>query len=296
MAAISNPTNSTAVTELINSEVIKGELAADAHRPVPVYQQIVHVLDCRGEKSPTFALPQWTGDTISDTSKTETDEFSYIEQDTTEDTVTVATAGIRKGLSFEAIDDAVIDIVAGALRNSRLDLDDQIDTDSLSVITGASNTENHSGADLTMAHVIEAAATMAGNNPHDGTYAFLGHSRQIGDLRLDLRSNGGEFVTASTGGGGGDLMQLLRKGFVGSWMGIPFYESNNVPQFDANNWSGALLKTGMGGAIVLAVKEGLQVTFKEWPERRVLDVIVSARYAASLRLDNNIVEVVSSKT
>lgn len=292
MAAIDNPTNSSAVEELIESEVIQAALLADAHRPAAVFESVCFLHDASGQPSATFALPQWTSDTVT-TGKTETDEFAYVEQDTTESTVTVATTGIRKGVSFEAIDDATIDLVAGVLRNSMLDVLDQMDTDALSSITSASNTEDHSGVDLTRAHIIEAMATLAGNDAHAGMPCGVFHSRQIADLRTSLNSAGDQLVVAQQAN---DLFQYGRQGYVGRWMGIDFFESNNVPQFDANNWSGALLMKGAMSPLVLSVKKPRTPMFEEHAARLVLDVVVYARYGTTLHLDSNIVEVVSSKT
>lgn len=292
MAAISNPTNSTAVTELIESEIIQGAWLADAHRPMSVFESLCDILDASNQPSATFALPQWTSDTVT-TGKTETDEFAYVEQDTTEATVTVSTVGIRKGVSFEAIDDTVVDLVAGVMRNSMVDVLDQMDADALSSITSAGNTEDHSGVDLTRAHIIEAMATMAGNNAHAGMPCGVFHSRQIADLRNSLNGAGDQLIVAQ---GASDMFEYGRQGYVGRWMGIDFFESNNVPQFDANNWAGALLSKGQFSPLVLALKSPRRVIFEEHAARLTLDVVVYARYGTTLRLDSNLVEVVSSKT
>lgn len=296
MAAISNPTNSTAVTELIESEIIQGQLIADAHRPTAVFEALADLLDVSSQPTATVSLPQWTSDSIglsAGSGKTETDEFAYVEQDTVEDTITVSTVGIRKGLSLEAISDTVLDLVAGTMSNSMLDMLNQMDVDQLSVITDATTTADHSGVDLTRAHIVEALADMAGNNPHAGALAGVFHSRQIADLRNSLNSAGDAFVVSQ---GASDLFQYGRQGYVGRWMGIDFYESNNVPQYDSNNWSGAILRPGQMGAMVMAVKQPRTIAFKDFPERNLLDVIVLARYGVTLRLPANLVEIVSSKT
>lgn len=296
MSAINNPTNSAAVTEIIESEQVQGSLMAEAHRPPLVGEALLTMLDVSSQPTATVALPQWTSDSVegsASSGKTETDEFSYVEQDTTEKTITVATVGIRKGLSYEAISDTVLDLVAGAVGNSFLDMAQQLEVDGFATITSATTTQDHSGTALTVQHIIDALAARAANNPHAGMLCGLFHSRQIGHLRTSLKDNKQEFATATAGAGGGDLFDYARvEGYVGRWMGIQFFESNNVPQFDSNNWSGAIFNKS---AIAVAVKEPRTGWIKEFPERSLRDVGVRARYGTVLRFPANLVEVVTKK-
>ena len=65
------------------------------------------------------------------------------------------------------------------------------------------------------------------------------------------------------------------------------------PAFDGSNTSGAILSTGMGGALGMAVWRGVTHEAGRIEERLANNIVSNCRYGTGLVEDSNLVEVIS---
>lgn len=87
------------------------------------------------------------------------------------------------------------------------------------------------GVNATVANVIDSITALKINNAGPGPYMGVLHSRQLGDIRLELATAVGGTMQwdAPTA-----AMVAARGGaFQGSWLGVDFFESNAVPTMNA---------------------------------------------------------------
>lgn len=298
MTAISNPTNSTAVEEIINSERIL-RMLQDVNRDIPVYAELGWLIDASQAESATLALPQWVSAAVAlseGAGKTETDEYAYVAQTTTQSTLSASTVGIRKGISAEASQDTIINLTAGSVQQSIAEMRDQIDEDFLSNITDATNTSDYSGSKLTVSRFGTALAAFLSLKAKGRICAVL-HIDQLNDLKESIRNNTGAVFGGALGNQAVGLLDAnaFRRGYVDTYEGVDFYVSSNVPQNDADDWEGAIMIGGQMGAIALGMWQGIETQLDMVYERKTLQAITDARYGSTMTKADLIQSIISVK-
>lgn len=297
MAAITNATNSTSITEIINSEFIQ-RVILETHEEPNLYRVLGYVVDASGVMSATYAFPIENQLTLSQSEAsghTETDEIPVAEWTTTEVTVTAATVGIREVVSDDSRQDAIMDHVARIIRQNAIRLNDQADTDLLSNITSASNASNFSGTALDVTKMGTAIATWRALKPTGGPGAIVLDYAQVDDLTASMRSSSAAIYASAMGDRAADgLFDGQRVGLVmPNYEGFALYQTGNLPAFDGSNTSGAIMSTGMGGALGMAVWRGVTHEAEREAPRLANHLVSNCRYGTGLVEDSNLVEVIS---
>ncbi len=300
MAAITNATTTTSLTEMVPAETLDPILGVAA-RAVPIAEMVAG--RAMVGKSNVHRLISWSDAEWGETEaagKTQTDEFTTVEQLAVEATLTAATAGIRKALADEVQLFSPFSIEPGLIMESFLGGLEQFDQDVLSNITSAANTSNFSGLDLTIERWGVALAALRANNGPGQIVAVL-HEQGFSDLLASLRASGSGYGHAQ-GAAMGGLLNAQAKGVHPPLEGIPIFVSTEVPQFDANNWSNAFVRRGMGAANSgLAYGVWKPITFErgrgaDGARRMHTELVTSSVYASTLNRDDAVQELVTSKT
>ena len=317
MAALSPAGNSTAVTELINTEAI-GSFIEQLNRTIPVWFEAARLVDTTADRSNTRTFPSSDGMTVplsESSGKTETDEYAYTAPSYSEVTITHAKVGIRTNLSDEALQDATGNVLAQSVMDHFEGMNQQEDTDFLSNITSATNANDESGNDLSIAIFNETVGQIRALNPHAGRLIAVLQPIQVQDLSAAILASQGAIFGGQLGNQAAAGIVSFRRGFVDTYQGVDIYENGNVPQFDASNWSGALMVAGEPhGAIAMCMKDPFvpaefastkamrrlprkHLMSMDWLHGRdAFDLVTRARYGTGIVNQNHIVELITSKT
>lgn len=298
MAQITNATTTTSITEVVPAEEIL-QAVGDVNRAVPVAMSVAAVFAAPGV-SPTINIPLWSDAAVplSEASdNAETEDLDATEQLLTEASIAAATVAIRKALSDEASLHSQIDAIAGLIRENGLAMLEQFDEDVLTNITSATNTSNFSGLDFTIERWGTALAGLRANTG-PGRVVGVFHDFQVDDLRASLRASGlgyGLFQQPQ----GASMLNQQAKGLMGELEGVLVYSTKEVPQFDANNWSGAFLRLGDhpgNSGLAAAVWRGITTELQREIVTISTDLVTHSIYGSTLVRNDCVEEVVTSKT
>jgi hypothetical protein len=297
MAAITSATTTTSLVETVPAEQIAGVLGAVA-RAVPIADAAAFPFGVSGSNIVRIVqLSDAAFATSESSGKTETDEFAAVEQLAVESTVTAVTVGIRKAVSDEIEMHGVFGGVAIAAMDSILAGLEQLDQDVLSRITSAGNASNFSGLDYTIERRgVALAALRLRNGP--GQIREVLHETAYADLLKSMRAAGLAYGIAMGAQIAGQLNAQL-KGFMPPFEGVPLLVSTDVPQFDANNWSSALVRVGGAPAdsgLAYAIWKPMVTERDRVITRLYTEIVTSSRYGSTLVRDDCIQEVITSKT
>lgn len=106
-------------------------------------------------------------------------------------------------------------------------LAEKFETDATALLASFSNTTGTSGADLTLLQLLQASIALTGRDV-SGQQVFVGHTRQIGDLKEDLVTTAASvYANSSVKIGSSDASDL--GGYQGTFHGIPCYMTTLVP-------------------------------------------------------------------
>lgn len=304
MAATTGATTTTSITEQIPAETLHPRVGDWARTP-PVYMQTCGIMSLQG-RSNVHRVIRWDSlDTpLAEASgKTQTDEFAATEQTSSESTLTAATVGIRLAMALEArLFAGTEDPYAAAVRNMVASLNKQIEEDAMSRITAATNTTDHSGMDATITRFMTGLAALRANKGPRTRIAMSGNIAQISDLRLDLGSQTGGIYASQWGAVKAEqMMDGMAMGFQWNFANVDFFESENIPQFDANNWSGALVGLDSEPAncgLLLGFWIEPTMVVPDGDNRAIRlqdDAVLFSIYASTLNRNDNVQEWVTGK-
>lgn len=297
MAATTDATTTTSVTEVINSEFISNIIIE--HQRAPAFAEfIADVRDASGTNSKVFSFPKWSGVSVGysqSSGKTETDEIAASEQTLTEVTCTAATVAARIALADETISDSIPDQVAHGVMALGAELREQASTDVLSLYTsGTQSGGGFTGLTLTIERLGAAFAAYRALNPGAGRHVCVLSNSQMRDLRSSLRSaNGGIFGTEHGASAAAMLLDMQKLGRVGMYEGVELWETGLVPTSGSDH-VGAVHKAGMGGAIGMPVWWGLAVAAEREEKRLQTDLVGRIRYSSALVNDAALVKIQSA--
>lgn len=300
MAAISNATTTTSIVEIVKSEEIQ-RFILETHEEPDLIDALGYLIDASGAMSATWTVPLESKLTLNQSEAsphTQTDEIPVSEWLLTEVQITAKTVGIREVVPDEAKQDAIVDFVQRIIMQNRTRLRLQACSDMLSNITDATNTELFSGLPLTTTRLGTAIAQYRSQLPTGGPGAIVLSYVQVDDLVSDMRSSAASIYAGAAGDRALDgMMNAQRMGLVmENYEGLAVYQTGQLPAYDGSNTSGAIMSTGIGGALGMAVWKG--VTHEGWREGpRLSDHLISSvRYGTNLIEDTNIVEVASANS
>lgn len=147
----------------------------------------------------------------------------------------------------------------------------KIDKDLIALFSGFSGAFGAAGAEITVADLFKAAATLR-TNKVTGSMAAVVHPFQAYALKAGLTNT---FANPN----GGDLQnEAMRNGYVGSIAGIDVYESANVA-IDAND--DAVAAVFAPEALAIALKSEFNLETQRNATRRGTELVATAVYGVA---------------
>jgi len=147
----------------------------------------------------------------------------------------------------------------------------KIDSDLITLFSGFSNALGAAAAEITVADLFKAAATLRANKV-TGSMAAVVHPFQAYQLKAGLTNT---FANPN----GGDLQnEAMRNGYVGSIAGIDVYESANV-SIDAND--DAVAAVFAPEALAIAMKTEFNLETQRNATRRGTELVATAVYGVA---------------
>jgi N4-gp56 family major capsid protein len=147
----------------------------------------------------------------------------------------------------------------------------KIDSDLIALFSGFSGALGSAGAEITVADLFKAAATLRANKV-TGSMAAVVHPYQAYQLKAGLTNT---FANPN----GGDLQnEAMRNGYVGSIAGIDVYESANV-SIDGND--DAVAAVFAPEALAIALKSEFNLETQRNATRRGTELVATAVYGVA---------------
>lgn len=159
----------------------------------------------------------------------------------------------------------------------------KIDTDLIALFDGFSSAIGTAGAEITVADLFKAAATLRANKV-TGVINAVVHPYQAYQLKANLTNT---FANPN----GGDLQnEAMRNGYVGTIAGINVYESANVSIDSSDDAKGAVFAPE---ALAIAMKRDFQIEPQRDASNRAFELNATAIYGVGELDDSFGVEVLS---
>jgi hypothetical protein len=289
MAALGTYVGTSELTELVPTEIIPQYVASYNYAPM-VGRTVCWTVPGTGSIARRF--PRWNAiSSVPSGTKAESDQFTIVNIDTTESTITPGIVGLRLPISIEA---EVQTVLASGINRAVLDeciraVLDRQDADILS--DSATNTAGAVTDNFTAAKFRAAAAAYRALNisPTAAGTACVLHQDGFRDLEESLGASAATLNPSETD----KSMFGDTAGYHGPYHGFQVFSSSNVPA-DSSNWSGAMTPIGQGSGYGLVESQGLSVKMSEGDDavsRLVKYYVIYAWYAAALTNPNNLLEV-----
>ena len=159
----------------------------------------------------------------------------------------------------------------------------KMDTDLIALFDGFSGSIGTAGAEITVADLFKAAATLRANKV-TGVINAVVHPYQAYQLKANLTNT---FANPN----GGDLQnEAMRNGYVGTIAGINVYESANVSIDGSDDAKGAVFAPE---ALAIAMKRDFQIEPQRDASNRAFELNATAIYGVGELDDSFGVEVLS---
>ena len=147
----------------------------------------------------------------------------------------------------------------------------KIDSDLIALFSGFSNALGSAGAEITVADIFKAAATLRANKV-TGSMAAVVHPFQAYQLKAGLTNT---FANPN----GGDLQnEAMRNGYVGSIAGVDIYESANVSIDGSDD---AVAGVFAPEALAIAIKRDFNLETQRNATRRGTEMVATAIYGVA---------------
>jgi len=159
----------------------------------------------------------------------------------------------------------------------------KMDTDLIALFDGFSSSIGAAGAEITVADIFKAAATLRANKV-TGVINAVVHPYQAYALKANLTNT---FANPN----GGDLQnEAMRNGYVGTIAGVNIYESANVSIDGSDDAKGAVFAPE---ALAIAMKRDFQIEPERDASNRAFELNATAIYGVGELDDSFGVEVLS---
>lgn len=190
----------------------------------------------------TFNFPQLVKDVATDITTEGTTEADATELETVETSVTVAQVALTRENSklVERTNRYGADgLLAIEVRDAGMLLAEMVDDDLVALFGSITDAVGTSGADCTVANMLEAIAVERANNAL-GELAFVFDDQQANDVVTDLSVTGAAFFT---GGNGHSLLSARANGHLGNFLGSEVVYTG-LCDHGGGNVTGALIVRG----------------------------------------------------
>lgn len=207
----------------------------------------------------------------------------------TDKTFTATEKALMATLTDSARDATADDSAAAIGRILGETMAKKIDEDISALFTGFSSAVGGgSGTELTPDDILQAVATLRGNNV-TGPYIGVFHPFQTYNLRKVL-ANAGAANTPSLSDVGNEV---LMQGFIGRLFGVDLYESSVVTGTSAGAFVGAVMHSD---ALAFCLKKDLTLETERDASLRATEIVASMTYAVGELFDGHGVKIITESS
>lgn len=287
------PTGTTQVAELINSEFIERvlmdpamgskpglEIARKTMLPMSSTNSFVHQLVTRNEFTGAAVVAQ--NDAAA--------EESFVP---TSSSITGARVGLR---SFMLDADAVTVVSVGAeiIKGLRHAIERDVHEDIMALFSSVSATQGADTDVFTLTTWDTATTALRGAFHDPGPLFAVLHSDQVRDLRSDLSTNAAALYGSSWGDRAASAMQNTTPGLGVSFAGYTVYEVDDCPA-SGSGWLGCIGVMGDNGGLQLSMWQALQFATQRDESRFGAWIVGSVIRGTGIRKQANL-RTITSRT
>jgi hypothetical protein len=221
---MSNEITTTAVTEIVNSEVID-QLIMDYTIDATVIAPLAYTMDISNQATIKAAMAVWVKDAGGDITTEGTTDMSNTLLETTEATATAAQVGILREVADLAASSSILGedgLRMFIARDGALLMAEMLEDDLAALFASISNSVGSSESDLTIANCVQAQMTRRTLNAR-GPAAFVLDDQQLYDLSAAVV---GSTATVFEAGANQSILNGRSDGFAGTFLGDPVYYTN----------------------------------------------------------------------
>ncbi len=260
-----NETNTTTYNDVSYSAIITDQVL-DALMAAVVTPPMMDFYDLSGQASLAVDIPK--AQSLTASALTEGTEVLNTALSSDKVTLTAAEIGVQITVT-DVLEMADIPAAHGArLRTLGRSLADKLDVDITALYASFANVVGTTTVDLALANLLDGIFNLEVNNATAyGPFVGVLHPRQIADLRNAIDAESGVAYSDVAGDRANVLGPGGGPGFFGSWYGIPFWTSTNVPTANAAaDRAGGIFVSGY--ALGLVEKWAAKVEVMRWPPIR----------------------------
>lgn len=216
---MANETTTTTLTELVNSEWINPAIMEYAH-DFAVAAPFMNWQDLRGKATKVGSFPRLVLDTATDLA-TETTSLSATELETTQVSATAAEIGVRRDITDAAVEETILGagIFDTVTEDAGILFGISLDDDIVALFGSLSTNVGTSGANLSIANMVEAQAQVRSNKMR-GPLVYILDDQQASDYQAAQASS-----TATTVNDFFVVDHDTDNGFLGRFMGHPVWQT-----------------------------------------------------------------------
>lgn len=224
-----NPSTTTAYNDTVYSAII-ADLVLDALMATVVTPGLLRHFDLRNQASKSVDVPK--ADKFTAAAVAEGTELANTALTTSKVTGTAGEVGIMATVT-DVLEVSDIPAAHGArLKQLGRAMGDKLDVDICALFSGFSSSVGSTTVDLAVTDLLSAIYTLeAADAPKP--YVGVLHPVQINDIRLALESNANAPFSSEGIRAGTNELGPAGNGSAGSWFGLDFYFSTNVPTANA---------------------------------------------------------------
>ena len=233
--------NTTSInSELFANLVVEAQMAAYENS---VARQITTVFDAPVNAGKVLQVPLW--DAVTASSLTEGTAASAANTNTNQATITLAEIGVYHQITDMLRDSAYSDVAAQIGAAAGLSIAEKIDTDVFALFSNfSSDVGPGAGAELTVDHILKAAATLRSRKLTGPFYCVL-NPLQAYNVKKQLTATGSSNIPALSTVGN----NVLSAGYIGAVAGVQVYESALVGISGGNAVAGVFHPMAIGHAM-----------------------------------------------
>jgi hypothetical protein len=196
--------------------------------------------------------------------------------------------GYARFISYEAINDAAIDVIGQSSALAVRKIVDRLDADGFVLNDSLTTNETHAGAATLDEHILSALTKFMLLDADPGlSLALVLNPKQIGDWTKDLSQSGGAYLGGDAASAATASMIGPHAGFKGVRHGCQVYVSNNCP-VAAGDATGCLVPMGMFSPLAMRSWRPLTVQMEDVPLRQQVRLVYAIRYGVGLANSNGV--------
>lgn len=253
----SNPTTTSTYDDVSLAAIITDEVK-DALMAAVVSPALLDFYDLSGKESLSVKIPK--ADKFTAAAVSEGVEYANTALTSASVTLTVAEVGIMATIT-DVLELSDIPAAHGArLRQLGRSIGDKIDVDITALLDGFTTAVGSSGNNIALTDVLDSIYNLEVNDAANlGEIVGLLHPRQTADLRTEIEADSASIYFGKSD----QSITKAQRGYFGSWFGIDFFQSTNVPTANgaADRAGGFFIRNY---ALAMAQKYAVRVEAMRW--------------------------------